>query len=63
MDPQHCHQGYEYSLAPIIKPAYATDYYPSAPQQFVLEEYRYIIYLWEAVLRNADDVYPGSNNN
>ncbi len=34
------HQGYEYSLAPIIKPAYATDYYPSAPQQFVLEEYR-----------------------
>jgi hypothetical protein len=43
MDPQHCHQGYEYSLAPIIKPAYATDYYPSAPQQFVLEEYRYII--------------------
>lgn len=31
--------GYNYSPAPV-KPAYGTDYYPSAPQHFVMEEYR-----------------------
>ena len=35
------HQGYyEYSLAVPAKPAYGADYYPSAPQHFVMEEYR-----------------------
>ncbi len=32
-------QGYMYSPAPV-KPIYSTDYYPSAPQQFVMDEYR-----------------------